>query len=99
VLRELLAQESSDGELDKRYLRRAKHAVRAARFMAWSYPIERPHALREAGELALLQGNRGKAEKFYEASIKEAERLEMSNEADRTRERINSLQVSTVFRR
>ncbi|MFT5091252.1 MAG: serine/threonine protein kinase [Porticoccaceae bacterium] len=91
VLRELLEQESSDGRLDKRFLRRTKQAVRTARFMAWSYPIERPHALREAGEVALLQSRHEKSTHFFQSSIKEAERLEMSHEADRARARLDEL--------
>jgi serine/threonine protein kinase len=91
VLRELLQQESSDGNLDKRFLRRTKQAVRAARFMAWSYPVERPHALREAGELALLQGRHEKAARFFQGSLKEAERLEMPLAADHARTRLDEL--------
>ena len=58
VLRTLLERASPDGTLDKRLLKNTKKAVRTARFIAWSYPVERPHALREAAELALLQGTR-----------------------------------------
>ena len=89
VLRSRLQTESKDGALDNRLLRQARRSARAARFIAWSYPVERPHALREAGELALLQNRHEKAIHFFQTSLKEAERLEMSDEADRTRGRLN----------
>lgn len=91
VLRMLLARQSADGFLDRKLLNSTKQAVRAARFMAWSYPIERPHALREAGEVALLQRRQEKAVRFYKASLLEAERLEMPREAAKTSERMEEL--------
>ncbi len=91
ILRMLLARQSADGALDRKLLNLTKQAVRAARFMAWSYPIERPHALREAGEVALLQGRQEKAVRFYKASLLEAERLEMPREAAKTSERMEEL--------
>lgn len=91
VLRMLLQRESSVGSLDKQLLRTTKQAVRTARFIAWSYPVERPHALREAAELYLLQDRRKKALRFFNASVKEAVHLEMSHEAIHTRERLAAL--------
>ena len=91
-MRMLLARQSADGFLDRKLLNSTKQAVRAARFMAWSYPIERPHALREAGEVALLQSRQEKAVRFYKASLLEAERLEMPPEAAKTSERMDEVQ-------
>lgn len=91
VLRTLLENGSSGESLDRRYLKKTKQAVRAARFVALSYSLERPHALREAGELARLQGRRKKALSLFKCSYDEAMRLDMSYETNLTRERLDSL--------
>jgi tetratricopeptide (TPR) repeat protein len=92
VLRNRLRNESSGGSLNKELLRRTKQALRAARFIAWSYPVERPHALREAGELAELQGYHQKAVTFLKASLAEADRLDMSCQTEWTRRRLAEIQ-------
>lgn len=94
VLRSRLQKESAPGVLDRQLLRRTRRAVLAARFIAWSYPVERPQALREAGELALLRGRHVKATRFFQQSLTEAERLEMPNQADQTRARIEGAQAN-----
>ncbi len=91
VLRAILQQQSASGELDSTSLRRARSAIRAARFMAWAYPVERPHTLREAGEVALLQGRADQAKRFFQSSLKEAQQLEMPDEVERTKERLNEI--------
>lgn len=92
VLRTRLQKESTAGSLNKGLLRQTKAAVRAARFIAWSYPVQRPHALREAGELALLQGSHQKAVTRMKSSLAEAECLEMSWQAELTRRRLAEIQ-------
>lgn len=94
IQRSRLQNGSTPGALDKKLLRQTKRAVLVARFIAWSYPVERPQALREAAEVALLRGRRTKAVHLFQQSLDEAERLEMSYEADRTRSRLNELQSS-----
>lgn len=84
ILRTRLQNGSTTGPAGRALLRQANAAVRTARFIAWTYPVERPHALREAGQIARLQGLRKKSERCFEASLDEAERLRMKHQAQLT---------------
>jgi len=93
VLRHRLEAESIGGKLNPKLLRRSKRAARGALFISKSYRIESPHALREAGELALLQGKRSKALRRFEQSLAEAEKYELIYQAAVTRVRLLELRV------
>ncbi|MBC8290073.1 MAG: protein kinase [Planctomycetes bacterium] len=92
VLRRRLESESLCGTLNPKLLRRTKRAIWGARLLSKSYRIESPHALREAGELALLQGKRQKALRRFEQSLAEAEKYELVYQAAATRVRLLELQ-------
>ncbi|MDQ3149675.1 MAG: diguanylate cyclase, partial [Chloroflexota bacterium] len=62
-----------DGRLLASRLRRAAAASRRARWTAWSYRNNQPHALREAGLIASLRGQRRRAHRLLWRSVRVAE--------------------------
>ncbi len=64
---------------------KAKAAVRRARWMAWAYPNNRPHVLRERGLLAAMEGHARRAERLLEESLATAQDQGAAAEALRTR--------------
>lgn len=65
--------------------RRAGHVVRKSLRLARSFRNELPHALREAGLLAAMQGQDGKARRCFDRSLAEAERQGARFESAQTR--------------
>lgn len=63
-----------DPEKRRTLLRRAVKAARRGRRMAWKFQNDLPHALRELGLLAALDGQTDKARRFLDKSIAVAER-------------------------
>ena len=71
--------------LRARRLRLARQAVRRARFWAFSYRNNGPHALREAGQLAYLRGQRRRGQRLLARSLELAHAQQASYEAALTR--------------
>jgi diguanylate cyclase (GGDEF)-like protein/PAS domain S-box-containing protein len=69
-------------------LRRASRKVRRARFWAFSYRNNAPHALREAGLLASLKGRERRARRLLDRSLHVAETQGAAYEAALTRQAV-----------
>ena len=75
-----------DPSARRRMVRRTAKQVRRARFWAFSYRNNAPHALREAGLLASLQGRPRRANKLLERSLLVADTQGARYEAALTRQ-------------
>ncbi len=69
----IVAERAAEGSDRKRALRNAKRALGGALSITKSYRACRPHALREAGILATLEGNEPQARSFFEESLELAQ--------------------------
>ncbi|MBI5761659.1 MAG: protein kinase, partial [Planctomycetales bacterium] len=69
----IVAERAPEGSDRHRALRNANRALRAALSKTKSYRACRPHALREAGILATLEGNEQQARKSFEESLQVAQ--------------------------
>jgi two-component system sensor kinase len=88
VLRTLLSHESSGTAQYRKLLKQTSRAIRAALWSGRIYRVEMPHALREAGELAVLQNQSRKARQRFNESLTEAERLGLNHQVRLASERI-----------
>ena len=68
-----VAERAAEGSERKQALRNAKRALGSALSITKSYRACRPHALREAGILATLEGNEPQAKSFFEESLQVAQ--------------------------
>ncbi|MFM9961022.1 MAG: serine/threonine-protein kinase PknK [Planctomycetaceae bacterium] len=69
----IVAERAAEGSARRRALRYAKRALRAALSKTKSYRACRPHALREGGILATLEGDEKSARQFFEESLQVAQ--------------------------
>ena len=79
-----IAAEREDGSARRLILRDADRAVRAALSITKSYRACRPHALREAGLIAALEGKEDVASRFFEQSLQLATEYEARYDHART---------------
>lgn len=72
----IVAERTSEGAARRRALRAAKKSCRAALKITKSYLACRPHALRETGIVAAMEGREEQARRYFEESLRVAERYE-----------------------
>ena len=68
----IVAERETDGATRRRAVNEAMKAVRAALKITKKYVACRPHALRERGRLAVLEGNEEQARRYYDESLQVA---------------------------
>ena len=80
----IVAERTSEGPDRQRALRAAKKACHAALSITKSYLACRPHALRETGIVAAMEGREEPARRYFEESLSVAERNEARYDVAKT---------------
>ena len=81
----IVAERETEPAARNRALRKARHAVRKALSITKSYRASRPHALREAGIIAAIEGHEEAARKFFDESLQVAADHDARYDLARTR--------------
>ncbi len=76
-----LAAQQTTGADREHYLNLTRRALRAARWMSWRYPTNRPHYLRERGLYELLNGRIKRGLRSLKSAREKALKLELGYEA------------------